>query len=113
MAKEIIKYDDFDKLEFKIGIIKECFKHPNADKLLVFQIDVGEDNLRQIVSSIADFYQPEEVINKRVVVVTNLKKAKFRGMESDGMLVCASLVNDEDVELLTITKDFPAGTMVN
>ena len=81
MAKEIIKYDDFDKLEFKIGIIKECFKHPNADKLLVFQIDVGEDKLRQIVSSIADFYQPEEVINKRVVVVTNIKKAKFRGME--------------------------------
>lgn len=113
MAKEIIKYEDFDKIEFKIGIIKECFKHPNADKLLVFQIDVGEENLRQIVSSIADFYKPEDVINKRVVVVTNLKKAKFRGMESDGMLVCASLLNDADVELLTITKEFPAGTMVN
>lgn len=113
MAKEIIKYDDFDKIELKIGIIKECFKHPNADKLLVFKIDVGEENLRQIVSSIADFYKPEEVINKRVVVVTNLKKAKFRGMESDGMLVCASLLNDEDVELLTITKDFPGGTLVN
>lgn len=113
MAKEIIKYEDFDKIEFKIGIIKECFKHPNADKLLVFQIDVGEKEPRQIVSSIADFYKPEDVIHKRVVVVTNLKKAKFRGMESDGMLVCASLLNDEDVELLTITKEFPAGTMVN
>ena len=88
-------------------------KHPNADRLLVFQIDVGEDKPRQIISSIAEFYRPEDVIGKRVVVVTNLKKAKFRGMDSDGMLVCASLPNDEDVELLTITKDFPGGTKVD
>lgn len=111
--KEKIDYEDFSKVEFKIGIIKECVKHPNADRLLVFQIDVGEEVPRQIISSIAEFYNPEDVIGKRVVVVTNLKKAKFRGMESDGMLVCASLPNDEDVELLTITKDFPGGTTVD
>lgn len=111
--KEKISYDDFSKVEFKIGVILECEKHPNADRLLVFQIDVGEDKPRQIISSIAEFYQPEDVIGKRVVVVTNLKKAKFRGMDSDGMLVCASLPNDEDVELLTITKDFPGGTKVD
>ena len=111
--KEQISYDDFSKVEFKIGVILECEKHPNADRLLVFQIDVGEDKPRQIISSIAEFYQPEDVIGKRVVVVTNLKKAKFRGMDSDGMLVCASLPEDEDVELLTITKDFPGGTKVD
>ncbi len=111
--KEKIDYEDFSKVEFKIGVIKECVKHPNADRLLVFQIDVGEEVPRQIISSIAEFYNPEDVIGKRVVVVTNLKKAKFRGMESDGMLVCASLPNDEDVELLTITKDFPGGTTVD
>ena len=111
--KEKIDYEDFSKVEFKIGFIKECVKHPNADRLLVFQIDVGEEVPRQIISSIAEFYNPEDVIGKRVVVVTNLKKAKFRGMESDGMLVCASLPNDEDVELLTITKDFPGGTTVD
>lgn len=111
--KEKIEYEDFSKVEFKIGVIKECVKHPNADRLLVFQIDVGEEVPRQIISSIAEFYNPEDVIGKRVVVVTNLKKAKFRGMESDGMLVCASLPNDEDVELLTITKDFPGGTTVD
>lgn len=111
--KEQISYDDFSKVEFKIGVVLECEKHPNADRLLVFQIDVGEDKPRQIISSIAEFYQPEDVIGKRVVVVTNLKKAKFRGMDSDGMLVCASLPNDEDVELLTITKDFPGGTKVD
>lgn len=111
--KEKIDYEDFSKVEFKIGVIKECVKHPNADRLLVFQIDVGEEVPRQIISSIAEFYNPEDVIGKRVVVVTNLKKAKFRGMESDGMLVCASLPNDEDVEFLTITKDFPGGTTVD
>ena len=111
--KTKIDYDDFSKIEFKIGVIKECIKHPNADRLLVFQIDVGEEKPRQIISSIAEFYKPEDVINKRVVVVTNLKKAKFRGMESNGMLMCASLDNDEDVELLTITKNFAGGTKVD
>ena len=111
--KPKIDYDDFAKIEFKIGVIKECVKHPNADRLLVFQIDVGEEKPRQIISSIAEFYKPEDVINKRVVVVTNLKKAKFRGMTSDGMLMCASLKDDEDVELLTITKDFAGGTKVD
>ncbi len=111
--KQKIDYDDFAKIEFKIGVIKECVKHPNADRLLVFQIDVGEEKPRQIISSIAEFYKPEDVINKRVVVVTNLKKAKFRGMTSDGMLMCASLKDDEDVELLTITKDFAGGTKVD
>lgn len=113
MAKDIISFSDFDKIEFKLGVILECTKHPNADRLLVFQVDVGEEQPRQIVSSIADFYNPEEVINKRVVVVTNLKPAKFRGLESNGMLMCASLVDDEDVELLTITKPFVAGTLVD
>ena len=111
--KQKIDYDDFAKIEFKIGVIKECVKHPNADRLLVFQIDVGEEKPRQIISSIAEFYKPEDVINKRVVVVTNLKKAKFRGMTSDGMLMCASLKDDKDVELLTITKDFAGGTKVD
>ena len=111
--KPKIDYEDFAKIEFKIGVIKECVKHPNADRLLVFQIDVGENEPRQIISSIAEFYNPEDVIGKRVVVVTNLKKAKFRGMTSNGMLMCASLENDEDVELLTMTKDFAGGTKVD
>lgn len=110
---EKIEYKDFAKVQFKIGVILECQKHPNADRLLVFQVDVGEEKPRQIISSIAEFYEPMEVIGKRVVVVTNLEKAKFRGMDSDGMLVCASLENDEDVELVTITKEFPSGTRVD
>ena len=113
MEKEKINFEDFDKIEFRLGVIKECFKHPNADRLLVFKVDIGEEKPRQIISSISEFYKPEDVINKRVVVVANLKKAIFGGMESDGMLMCASLANDEDVELLTITKDFKAGSIIN
>lgn len=113
MAKDTITFTDFDKIEFKLGVILQCEKHPNADRLLVFQVDVGEEQPRQIISSIADFYKPEEVVNKRVVVVTNLKPAKFRGLESNGMLMCASLVDDVDVELVTITKPFIAGTNVD
>ena len=113
MEKEKITFEDFNKIEFKLGVIKECFKHPNADRLLVFKIDIGEKEPRQIISSISEFYDPKDVINKRVVVVSNLKKAIFRGMESDGMLMCASLPNDADVELLTITKDFDAGSVIN
>ena len=112
MAKELIKIDDFDKIELKIGKILKCEKHPNADRLLVFQIDLGEEQ-RQIVSSIAEFFTCEELVGKNVVVVTNLKPAKFRGLESNGMLLCASMPNDEQLDLLTINRDLPAGTTVD
>ena len=62
MAKDIISFSDFDKIEFKLGVILECEKHPKADRLLVFQVDVGEEQPRQIISSIADFYNPEDQI---------------------------------------------------
>lgn len=112
-AKEQINFADFEKIELKVGVIKACEKHPNADRLLVFQVDLGEEKPRQIVSSIAKFYEPSEVIGKRVIVVTNLKPAKFRGMESNGMLLCATVGDDEDLDLLTITKDFAGGTSVD
>ncbi|MGM9987421.1 MAG: methionine--tRNA ligase subunit beta [Bacillaceae bacterium] len=112
MAKDVIKIDDLDKIELKLGKILECEKHPNADRLLVFQIDLGEER-RQIISSIAEFYTCEELIGKSVVVVTNLKPAKFRGLESNGMLLCASTPNEEQLDLLTITRDLPAGSKVD
>ena len=112
-AKEQINFADFEKIELKVGVIKACEKHPNADRLLVFQVDLGEEKPRQIVSSIAKFYEPSEVIGKRVIVVTNLKPAKFRGMESNGMLLCATVGDDEDLDLLTITTDFAGGTSVD
>ena len=91
-----ITIDDFDKIELKVGEILECKKHPNATKLLVSQIKIG-DEVRQIVSGIANFYQPEEMVGKKVVVVSNLKPANIRGVESNGMILCASIKDSLEV----------------
>ena len=88
-AVEEITIDEFFKTELKIGEVIECEKVPKADKLLVSKIKIG-DQVRQIVSGIAQYYTPEEFVGKKVVVVTNLKPVKLRGLLSEGMVLCAS-----------------------
>ena len=107
---EQIGIEDFTKVELKVGTILSAEKHPKADRLLVEQIDLGNET-RQIVSGIAANYKPEEVIGKKVIVVTNLKPVKLRGVESQGMILCAS--NDQDLDIVTILKDLPNGTKVS
>lgn len=87
-VKAQIEYDDFDKLDLRVGKVLECRKHPKADKLLIFQIQMG-DEVRQIISGVSDCYTPEETIGQKVVVVANLKPRKLRGEESNGMLLFA------------------------
>ncbi len=98
---EEITFDDFMKTQLKVGIVKACEKHPKADKLLVSQIDIGNET-RQIVSGIAQSYTPEEMIGRKVIVVTNLKSAKIRGVESQGMLLAGE--NEEGIELAGVAK---------
>ncbi|WP_069999566.1 methionine--tRNA ligase [Cellulosilyticum sp. I15G10I2] len=86
---EYITIDDFAKVELKIGEVIECERVPKADKLLVSKIKIGEE-VRQIVSGIAKYYTPEEFVGKKVVVVTNLKPVKLRGLLSEGMVLCAA-----------------------
>lgn len=105
-----ISIEDFTKVELKVGTIVSAEKHPKADRLLVEQIDLGSET-RQIVSGIANTFKPEEVIGKKVIVVTNLKPVKLRGVESQGMILCAS--NEKDLDILTIVKDLPNGTKVS
>lgn len=106
--KEEITIDDFDKIDLKVGEILECKKHPKADKLLVFQVKIGTDT-RQIVSGVAKYYKPEEMVGKKVIVVANLKPIVLRGEESKGMLLFA-----ESGERLTyITADADSGSQVN
>ncbi len=102
-AKAEITIDEFDKVDLVVGKILEASKHPKADKLLVFKVDIGTE-VRQIVSGIAKYYKPEELIGKKVVVVKNLKPITLRGVESRGMLLCAADANDEHLELLNIEK---------
>ena len=110
--KPEIEFSDFEKIELKVGEVIKCEKHPDADKLLVFQIDFGGET-RQILSSIAEHYSPNELIGKHVVAITNLKPRKMRGLESQGMLICASNTNEngkEELELLTTS--LPKGSLV-
>lgn len=107
---EQIGIEDFTKVELKVGTIISAEKHPKADRLLVEQIDLGEET-RQIVSGIAASFSPEDVVGKKVIVVTNLKPVKLRGVESQGMILCAS--NADNLDIVTIVKDLPNGTKVS
>jgi methionyl-tRNA synthetase len=106
-----ITYDDFKKLELRLAKVVSCEPAPGSDKLYILQIQIGEEK-RQIVSSIRDYYKPEEMAGKTIVVVYNLKPAKIRGIESAGMLLA---VDDGKGGLALLTTDRPApdGQRVN
>lgn len=78
---------DFEKLDLRVGKVLNCERHPNADKLYVLNVDIGEDEPRQIVSGLASSYTPGQMIGKNVIVIANLKPAVLRGVESKGMLL--------------------------
>ncbi len=104
-----ITIDDFFKTQLKVGVIKQAEKVEKADKLLKFQVEIGSET-RTIVSGIAKYYSPEELIGQEVVVVSNLKPAKLRGIESQGMLLCA--VDGDDLSLIAPIKKMPSGSEV-
>lgn len=106
---DLISIDDFKKVELVVGTVEECKRHPNADKLLVSKINIGNET-RQIVSGIADFYKPEEFIGKKVIVVANLKPAKLRGVESQGMILAGS--KKGILEVLSV-ETLPNGTKIS
>jgi methionyl-tRNA synthetase len=110
-AKPLIEYDDFAKLDLCVGKIIEAKCHPKADRLLVFKVDLGTE-VRQIVSGIAKYYKPDELVGRKVIVVKNLKPIKLRGEESQGMLLCASNADDSKLELISI-NELEAGDLVS
>ncbi|MCQ4636173.1 methionine--tRNA ligase [Anaerovorax odorimutans] len=104
--KDEIVYDDFDKLDLRVGTILSCEKHPKADKLLVFQVKMGTER-RQIISGVADYHKPEDCVGRKVVIVANLKPRKLRGLESKGMILFADNEVDgkETFEFVTTAAD--------
>ena len=98
--KPEITYDDFDKIDFRVGTIIKAEKHPKADKLLVFQVKMGTET-RQVISGVAEDFKPEEMVGQKVIVVANLKPRQLRGMESKGMLLFAE--NGKRCEIVTTT----------
>ena len=104
-----IGIEDFMKIQLRVGEIIEAEKVPKANKLLKFAVKMG-DETRTIVSGIAKFYTPEEMVGKQVVVVSNLKPAKLCGIESQGMLLCAC--TDDDLSIVSPEKKMPSGAIV-
>jgi len=97
--RETIAYDDFSKLDIRVGTILECTKVPKADKLLQFKIDDGLEK-RTIISGIAQYYTPEELVGRQVCFIANLAPRKLRGITSEGMILSAE---DFDGKLAVIT----------
>ena len=94
-----------------VGEVTECKKHPDADKILVFNVDFGFEQ-RQILSGVAKHYKPEQLVGKKVIAVTNLKPRKIRGLESNGMLLSAVKEVDGKETLELLTSDMEKGSIV-
>ena len=108
--KPEISIDDFDKIQIQVGEVIKCEPVKKAKKLLVSQIKIGAET-RQIVSGIAKYYKPEEMVGKKVAVITNLKPCKLCGVESQGMILAAG--DDEgNLSVVTVDKDIVAGSEI-
>ncbi len=106
----MITIDEFRKLELRVATIKKAEPHPNADKLLILQIDLGSEE-RQIVAGIRGHYPPEELVGRQIAVVANLETAKLRGVDSHGMLLAAT--DGNHIVILTPEREVPPGAKVS
>jgi methionyl-tRNA synthetase len=106
-ANEKISIDDFAKIELRVGVVKVAERVPKADKLLRLEVDIGTE-VRQVLAGIAEAYAPEALVGRKVVIVANLAPRKLRGMESNGMIVAASLEGGKPV-LAGFLEDVPVG----
>lgn len=103
-----INFEDWKKLDIRVGTIVSAEDHPNADKLLILKVDVGEE--KQLVAGLKEYYKKEDLIGKKIIVFTNLKPVKLRGIDSNGMVLAA--VNKGNVSLLTTDKKINNGARI-
>ena len=112
-ADTTITIDDFGKIDLRVAIVLAVERVPKTEKLLKLELDLGSEK-RTIVSGIAEFYEPEALVGKRIVIVANLKPARIRGVESRGMLLAAGGRGPgEELGLVTLDSDIPPGTRVS
>ena len=107
----MVSIDEFGKLDLRVGEIKQAKEHPNADKLCVLKVDLGEIGERTIVAGIKNHYDLEKLINKKIIVITNLDSVTLRGIKSEGMLLAASDKNT--LSLLTPDSNISNGAKVS
>ena len=106
--ENVIEFSEWQKFDFRVGQIKEVQDHPNADKLYVMKVDIGE-KIIQLVAGIRQHYTKDKLIDKKIIVFTNLKPVELRGVKSEGMLLAAE---GKDVSLLTVDKDAKVGSKI-
>jgi len=108
----IIEYKDFEKLEMRVGLVRSCEKVPKSNNLYKLMVDCGEKDLRQVITGIAKYYTVEELVNEKIVVLTNLKPRKIMGMESNGMLLAADVNNEPSLLKIDDKKPVPLGAKI-
>ncbi|MBW2978435.1 methionine--tRNA ligase subunit beta [Candidatus Woesearchaeota archaeon] len=102
---ETISFEDWMKIDIRVGTIKEVLPHPDADKLYVLKIDEGKETKRQLVAGLKENYTEEDLIGKKIVFLANLEPKKLRGELSQGMILAA--VDGNNISVLTVDKDIP------
>ncbi|MBN2581795.1 MAG: methionine--tRNA ligase subunit beta [Planctomycetes bacterium] len=108
---ESVSIQDFARLDLRVGQVVSVEAHPNANKLLVLKVNLGELGERQLVAGLKAHYEPEQLVGRKIVVIANLEPAVLRGVESQGMLLAASA--GEQVIFLTPEKDIAPGAKVS
>jgi len=106
-----VSFSDFQKMDMRVGRIDEIERVPDTDKLYRMQVDVGEETI-QIVSSLVDFYEMEELEGKKITVLVNLEPAEFAGAKSEGMLLCAETDDESEVVVLNPDEEMEPGTKI-
>lgn len=109
---ETLSFADFSKVKMRVGRVVEATDHPNADKLLVLKVDLGDEQ-RQLVAGIKGYYRPDDLVGAHIIVVTNLAPRTMRGVESQGMLLAASTPDQSQVILLTTREPIAPGSAVS
>jgi len=107
-----IDYEEFSKLDIRVGLVKKCQQVPKSKNLYKLVVDCGEKDLRQIVTGIARYYSPEDLINQKIIVLTNLKPRRIMGIESQGMLLAVDLNNEPFLLKIDERKPIPPGSKI-
>ena len=111
-SRSTISFDDFTKVKIRVGRVLEASDHPNADKLIVLKVDLGDEQ-RQLVAGLKGHYSTQQLVGKNLIVVTNLAPRKMRGVESQGMLLAAVTNDQNQVVILTTDSEIAPGCAVS
>jgi methionine--tRNA ligase beta chain len=112
VQNETISFEDFCKVKLRVGKVVEASDHPNADRLLVLKVDLGDEQ-RQLCAGLKGIYEPSDLVGRNIIVVANLAPRMMRGVESQGMLLAASLDDRNQIITLTTSEDIAPGASVS